>query len=829
MFGSSKKEPVAPKLYDPIKGTVYGNVLDKFDNYAYNIKLYMIPPVAGASGQEATPVAGANARDNSSGGAASSAQGGPGGYLHNWYVAPPEETVILAQTGVTGAQIDNVQIVSAVGTGGAFFTSTVNFDIIQPGAANFIDQILATKKHIGAPIFAGDVPIFMEITFKGYTDETDDDEGGVATAIAGPYRYKLTIKNVNIEIDEKGSTYAFECVSEDQLPYSDQYYTLPCLMTVTGGTIEEYIKDLEAKIFEYGEKNMTDYQYRDEILFDLSGLLAKAAGGADNDLLIKDDKLTNNSEAKAEDLNRIMNPSLVGKTQEEYKEILEDDPIDSGKLDVVIGADMITFREGMSIETCIATILSMSEEFFAGTTRSEFAEAGTTIDKKASFVKWFKVNADYEYSDYDEYRNTYSKRIMYKPTIYRTDGSTIQQQPGEHQNLSKDENQARFDGMSIFKAYHYTYTGRNDQIINCRIGYQNGIALLVPPAGGATGDFSTTQAGSLSTQAGQDDDLTMQEQATKQKKAAEKENANEFLNGLNNNDLASLGQWAGLSASEITDLVNNQNAGSRDLLSTALSNSSLLQAAQAAQEAGNLNTSSDNQKGANNSTYTDKASGYQYGADIIDSIAMTVDGAMSQNAFKSAITNARKQAKAEKDKTGQSGNLDSGDTAEPQVQQIHLTNPAEAATYDGSTRNSIFGYLMQQHGASDFLVKLDMEVKGDPWYLGKVDDKGYAEPLEPTSSDTDETNGDYAVYSKDENYVMFEMQLPRLYDFDVEDEDNNTGYWTPEGTSYFISGVYRMVTVVNNFSSGLYSTELNLNKLTPIKISMLDKIPPEQE
>ena len=83
-----------------------------------------------------------------------------------------------------------------------------------------------------------------------------------------------------------------------------------------------------------------------------------------------------------------------------------------------------------------------------------------------------------------------------------------------------------------------------------------------------------------------------------------------------------------------------------------------------------------------------------------------------------------------------------------------------------------------------------------------------------------------APYSKDENYVMFEMQLPRRFDMDVEDEDNNTGYWQPKGTSYFISGMYRMVTVVNNFSRGLYSTELNLNKLTPIKVSMLEKHPP---
>ena len=360
-----------------------------------------------------------------------------------------------------------------------------------------------------------------------------------------------------------------------------------------------------------------------------------------------------------------------------------------------------------------------------------------------------------------------------------------------------------------------------------RIGYNNGIALIVPPAGGVTGDFSTALADSMATQAGQDDDLTGQEKALAAEKAAKQEQANEFLDSLDNSRLQSLGQWSGLSGSEITDLVNNKNSQSRNFLALALADSQLLSAAQDAQATQNKNTQSDNQTQINGGSYSERLSGYQYGGDIIDSIGTDISESMSQQAIKDRLRDLRRQAKKMEQKEGQ--HAASGDNAEPQVQQIHLTNPSEAATYDGTTRNSIFGYLMQQHGASDFLVKLDMEVRGDPWYLGKADLLGYETPLEPSSSDTDKSNGDYAVYSKDENYVMFEMQLPRKYDYDVEDEDNNTGYWKPEGTSYFISGVYRMVTVVNNFSGGDYTTELNLNKLTPIKISMLEKHPPGEE
>jgi len=807
--------------YDPIVGTVYGNVLDKFDNYAYNIKLYMIPPKASpVAAGVFTPSAGTTARNplptpSASGG------GSGGGYLKNYLIAKPEETVVLAQTGVTGAQIDNVQIVSAVGTGGSFHTSTINFDVIQPGSADFMDQILAAKKHLGCPIFAPDVPLFLEIVFKGYSEDIDDPEKeGVVTAIAGPYRYNMILKNVGIDIDAKGSQYSFECVAKDQIPYSDQFYTLPCLVTAEGGTIKEYLTDVENKLKEYAEKNLTDYQFRDEIKFDLSGLLVSE--GADPDLGISDDTLTNNSKAKAEDINRIMNPQLSGKTQDEYKEILEGDPIDSGRLDVVVSKDMVTFREGVKIDVVVATILSMSDEFFEGTTRSDAADAGANVRKEQGFVKWFKINSDYEYGEYDEYRNTHQKKITYGPYIYRTDGSNIQQNTEENINLSKSDVQSRFDQMSatVFKAYHYTYTGRNDQIIDCRIGYNNGIALIVPPAGGVTGDFSTALADSLSDTAGENDDLTGQEAAQAAEKAAAAEQANDFLNNLDPGQRQQLGEWAGLSGAEIADLVSNQNGQSQQFLALALADSSLLQAAQNAGAQANANTLSDTQKGINGGSYSERLSGYQYGADIMDSQGLDISQDMSQQTVKNRIRDLRRQAK---NLDSESQHADAGDNAQPQVQQIHLTNPSEAATYDGTTRNSIFGYLMQQHGASDFLVKLDMTVRGDPFYLGQPDTTGRQVPL---VNDPAETNPEYAVYSKDENYVMFEMQLPRRYDMDVEDEDNNTSYWQPKGTSYFISGMYRMVTVVNNFSRGLYSTELNLNKLTPIKISMLEKHPP---
>ena len=85
MFGFGKKdEPKAETVIkeDRYLGQVAGNKLDAFNNATYNWRLYMIP--------DETPSG--------------------GGYMNGAVKAKPEETVIIAQTGVTGIAIENISL-----------------------------------------------------------------------------------------------------------------------------------------------------------------------------------------------------------------------------------------------------------------------------------------------------------------------------------------------------------------------------------------------------------------------------------------------------------------------------------------------------------------------------------------------------------------------------------------------------------------------------------------------------------------------------------------------------------------------------------------------
>ena len=813
---------VAAEQYEPfLKKNVIGNILDQVDGYQYNLKLYMIPPVASPVGAQPSSVNGSgtgptDAREDKPSNVKNAS--GQGGYLQNSFVANPSETVILAQTGVTGAQIDNLEIVSTTGPGGGVITSNINFDIIQPGAADFMDQIIAAKVLLGCPLGANDIPMFLEIVFKGYNGDIeaakDEDEGGEAIYAAGPYRYELIIGKVSLEIDDIGSTYAFECVPGEKRSFIDSSFKMPKKLESIGTTIEEHVADLIAKINEHNVTNYNSYQIQDEIDIDLSGFTS-------GPYALKDTKLTNTDDAQAEEINRIMNPELEGKTEDEYEDILRDSAKDEGGLEIVVSENKVTVREDVSIERYIATLLSMNEEFFSRATRAVKAEnpGDDEVRKDQPHIDWFKINGHVEYLGFDYRRNAYAKKTVYKPTIFKTAKNTVQAKTNENSDLTSNDVRARIDGLAIYKAYHYLYTGLNDQIKQCTIKYDTGIAILAAPAGGVSGDFGTVLAKTISNSASPNEDLTGQTLAAEAVKTAKGKDQDAAIDKLfdqktpgRESDITSLATLLKFTPAETKDALQNRTGASATRLKETLKRKGTAEALRNAQiNANRTITTSDNNKNPNTSGYAPAVSGNTYSADII--------GSVSDRLAQSAALTAT-QALAESLRPKEPDDDASGPKESILVQSV--PNPAEDATYNGTPRNTIFGYLMQQHAIPDFLVNLDIEIKGDPWYLGVPSGDNWSELTGKEIAES-QTDASGLRLTGDENYILFDLQTPRLFDFNVEDEDSNSGYWSKMGTSYFISGVYQLFNMRSTFSGGEFTTDLTMNKQTALDLKKQEK------
>ena len=843
---AKKKKP--RKIPDPIVGEVAGNVLDEYSSFSYSAKLYMIPPEAElpagtkpSSGGRQDPGVIAKAAQAFKTTTPSNPDPTRGGFLYGHMSALPEETVVLAQSGVTaGNMIDNIQIenISKFDTG--FETRTINFQIKQPGAANFLDQILLARKRLGIPTFATDCPLFLEIMFQGYDEDLDDNDEGAQPYSHGPYRWRMHLAQVSLNVTGEGSEYDVQCVPASQVPYQDQFFRMPKNLSTSGDTISEHLADLITGIREHHENNNDKYQIRDTIGIDLSGLIGENG--------LKEEKLNTRYDAQSSMIaNLQFNPGLedmdIGQIYKEHKKLRKDE---DSQLNIAVYKDTINVKKGISLYDYLCVLLSMNTEFFERATRSVLAESvkahaedknSNKFKKKDAYTKWLKINADTEYKGFDQFRNVYAKKVIFRPTLFDSVDDRVQANPEENQ-LTKEETQARINELSssVFKSYHYLFSGRNDQIYSCNIEYDNGIAFLLPPAGGTIGDVSVTGADLLADRVPLNKDISGGNLTKAVLEAKNNKNVNDFYNNATDADIRSLGGMLGLNNQELKDAVENKNSVAALKIKDLLNNRALLDQLTQAESRAEV------QKLASRIAQTvsdtvnvrgSRASGFIYSGDLIGDINNQINaetlwakarqrgreiGGLYENAemdFNPFVPGVTKIATVKEGK-------DPTDSLQPPVQQLHIVNELGEASFDGTPRQNLIGYYMQQKMEPSFLVKLDMEVKGDPWYLGKPDD-GSSTNHSPQGLDTDESNEDYVVFDKKDNVILFDMQSPRLFDFDVDDEDNNEGYWSADGTAYFISGVYMLVKAVSKFEGGEFKQDISLVKLTSYQTSKIDK------
>lgn len=781
---------------------VMGNILDYYDNTSYNLKLYMI-------GEEE--------------------------WLRGQYAAEPGRTVVLAQTGVTGVQIDNLSldIVKAPSTGNSMAVRA-SFTLFQPSAADLLDQIQAAKLALGHKYMYADVPLFLAIEFKGYNSKIDDDDptddgkpvisaddiGG----IAGPFIYRLQIAKVGVSIDSTGSTYDFECPVGSSHAFADEYFKLPKDLKVQGNAVDELAEDLQEQLKKYRDDNLDGEEHHDEIIFDLSQLKEQ----------IPDLEVSHAGAKAAEEVNRLLNAQEQGvKSLEEYRKRLEESP-DSFDGGVEAGSDWfynqnINMKEGTSLNQFFTTLLVMCDDFLGKISRKkvfndpEIDENGLDLEK--TFTKWYKIEASISYeldsdgkAKFDRRRGKYAKKIIYKPVIYDT-ANPNQKVSNAEDNLSKDQTTKRVNEMNIKKAYHYLYTGLNDQILNADISYNAGQLLLQAPGGGYMGDMSTNaNSPTMNQQDNQDLDGKTRDAEVK----AKQQDSSGVLKALN--DDSSFQQRVkdelNLSEDEFEDLMDDE-AKAKNLAETILyvNNNGKDPLGYRKTQQGNSDFPVDLPPPNPNAVqYKPEPSGYLYSADLLEDYggSTTVIGELAGGQAL-ALLNQAARSDAEIDTTPRS-----------KVNYGTHVVATGGQTNDGTASATLFGYMYNNVNDASILIDLNLKVRGDPWYLGKpttyTEARARRNPTNNEAAEEEQLSQDkYIVYGGADNYFLFTMQTPRVRDPDVDDEDNNTGYMSRQGTAFFISGIYQIVGVTANFSGGLFDVELTkAPKVTSLSLSKID-------
>lgn len=770
-----------PQIDDPYVGKVYGNLLDNYDSPTYNLKLYMLRKTISVAAPDG--VAKLDYADE--------------------MTSAPADQIILAQTGVTAASIDDLSIEALTSTDGPNAIS-VDFTVTQPGSATFLDQMQMARAYLDQESDYMPV-VFLELRFQGYEADIDDqDEGGQFAQIAGPYRWKLGITGIEVEINAGGSVYNITTLPMKSYAYRSPFFKIPTNLKSIGKTITEHVESFKTELNKaHGPDGLATNEVPDEFDFDLSELLGAGEDGTVGPDKIFDETLYSSADQGSDDRNRLMNETFAIGDAVTAKQAFVDAPLDEGEeAEQVFEEDGIMISKDTTIEKYFATLLSMNAEFYTKISRkAEIDNADGSVQPEKAYVTWFKMDANVTQLKFDKSRNSYAHKITYKPRLYKSSRPDIAIDSKEL-DVSGPDNSKRakqiFANGGLKKAYHYIFSGLNDQIKSLDIKYDTGIALLMPPAGGAVGQAALVLAEKAGGIAG-DKDITLggvvEELINAKSLATGKEVFKDFLDSINKlKDIASDGlsgltqqllDATGLSENVIIGALRDGDKQNQEALEEALAKKGVLN------EINKANSVNAPVTTESFTEYSPELSGYNYAVDLVNPMETPLTADELEELGYLKLEDAKISTVIRQQVVTTENNAD--------------VDNQSATIKKGSVQNTMFGVIASQHGNDlKFLIELDMTLRGDPWYLGK--------------DTNDNSNEEQANFYKDDNHFFLSMRSPKTFDMDWRDEDSelNTGYWKGDGVSRSFGGVYRLVSVVNNFSGGAYTCDVTAQRIVPM-------------
>ena len=806
--GGSTDRPV-PEIFDPYLGRAYGNVLDLYDNPTYNIKLSLIrdtvvtdPLKSNTSTTGGTTTSNPRA-DTPAANASPSATTTSSEPLGRTKPVAPGDLIVIAQTSVTGILIDNLVIQSMTDNALNYTPVRIEFDLIQPGAANLIDQLQVARKWLKVESNNPQFLMSLEVSFMGRTADPDvEDKGGnpILAKVDGPYGWIINIDSIEINVDQTGSKYHFVATPVKNIMYNDRDFRTPVEITCIGSTVKESVDNFQKTLNDYLKKNMPDgYTGPDEYVFDTSRLLGKT-----KPLLPPNAALRSPSDPDT-------NPTSIVSSGKVRAETEAADTAADATL-VNIGRSEITYPENAwtvpaktDFYNFFVKLLSVCDDFVNGATNLENPNDPASKSSKRIAVNWVSVEIDVEYIKFDKKRNDYQKKIIVRPVIYETSRPDLQlkllEADSTDQASRNEENSATFKLQTLrkegrlLKSYKYLFTGLNDQILNLEMKFDNGAHILQVPRNGMIGDTELITAPMMNPTQPLNKDLST---ARGLLGAIDKlRDATKFANvlkSLTDGQIGNIAKSLGIDAvADVETLKNSIRSGTQQAatdLASRLSSRTLNQAAnaataaEAAAAAGGTNITNND-----GSPYNPDASGFTYAEDLLTDIMERAGGLTLQQIQDAGLIRAS-------DISSDTFDLRPPVTTDPTVAS---SGPATSMIAKrGSPSNVLFNYMYAKHSSPNTMLALNMTIRGDPWYLGSARDKS--------------TTNEAALSASNPTYVLLMVATPPPFDLDLNDEDNNTGYWNMNGLSNSFSGVYQLLKVENKFQNGMFTVALTGNK-----------------
>lgn len=169
---------------------------------------------------------------------------------------------VIAETGVTGMNIQEVTIDSFVGpnvrTRNATATS-ITIKIYEPFGSQLPDLLFqaAVKMNIRNYLKA---PWFLRLKLHGY------DVDGKPQQVGDKWLWKLVLIDIQTQISENGSVHTLTAMPQNEVALNNQYCMLPTIVNTSGTTVGEVLKNIVTSMNDnvnrnYGSTNPPVVEY----------------------------------------------------------------------------------------------------------------------------------------------------------------------------------------------------------------------------------------------------------------------------------------------------------------------------------------------------------------------------------------------------------------------------------------------------------------------------------------------------------------------------------------------------------------------------------------
>ena len=418
--------------------------------------------------------------------------------------------------------IDNLDIDAVIAPNantGTALGSAIKFDVVEPySMGGFIEALIGSAAELGYANYIN-APFCLKIDFIGY----DEYGKNSSREVANPIYIPIMITKVDFSVQAKGSEYAIQAVPYSESGLDDNVQKSKTQINVTGSIVHEVltgdeksvmavfnerVQELEqSKTIVSGDRFIIAFPKTPDALVSIIGMLkdqvatentaltinaaeqqrrekglaqangdastARKQSGIDNNSVTAPSLLFNTLKAYASDINNMNEiglSTLVENTADSGQESQADqsaaydessDVVDISNAETSKSEKARTtqFRQGETLTSIIEKIVK----------KSKFARDNATEETTNGVRKWFKIDTQV----FLDKNPAAERQVGSSPKIYVY--SIIPYYSDEAKHTGTTQRPKNTKGLKALapKQYNYFYTGKNEDVLNFDIQFNN--------------------------------------------------------------------------------------------------------------------------------------------------------------------------------------------------------------------------------------------------------------------------------------------------------------------------------------------------------------------